>query len=92
MKRYSGLAGWFVAGVLMLIGAGQSDTTRMKKLVIDDVDGNPRMILTTMHNGQPTIILSDKDNPRLVIYLDESNAPHFQTCPQGGQPHDLIRP
>ena len=57
MRRFnvSGLAGWFVAAVVLVLGAGgDSETIRTKKIVIQDSQGRERIVMEISY-GHPTI-------------------------------------
>ena len=54
MRRFNGLAGWFVAAVVLVLGAGRSEEIRAKRLVIEDANGKERIVMEVA-DGHPTI-------------------------------------
>jgi hypothetical protein len=88
MKRFQGWAGWFVAGVLLLVGAGQSDTLRARRLVIEDEQGRERIALEVV-KGHPIIGIRNEtgdtrwvagisgDDSGYVVIVDAKSKAHI---------------
>jgi len=78
MKRYSGLAGWFVAAVVLVIGAGRSEEIRAKRLVIEDEQGRNRIVMEVADpkgNNVPVVRIKNAEGEtRLLLWLGPKDA------------------
>lgn len=82
-----------MAAVVLVMGAGQSETLTVKRIMITDGDGVPRMALSTTKAGKPYIGLSDaKGNLRCSLSLDANDEPRLIAHEEGKEPHDLVKP
>lgn len=92
MRRYSGLAGWVAAILLVAAGAVQQSQRRTQSLVIVDTKDRPRALIATSEDGVPFLILVDsKGQPRCTLSLDKAEHPVLLESRPGREPKDLLR-
>ena len=83
------LAGWLVAGVLLMVAAARpgADEVRCKKLVIEIANGETRMVLTTTDRGEPMIGMnSGGKRIRFAILMMEGQKPVLVRYDADGEP------
>ena len=91
MRRFnvSGLAGWFVAAVVLVIGAGRSEEIRAKRLVIEDGEGRDRIIMQ-FKNDHPAIeFRTATGDTHMMIWLNLKGEGQILTVDGEGKAHVL---
>ena len=72
-----GLSGWVLAGVVLLVGAGKTEETRVRRLVVEDSQGRDRIVMgerEDKHGGGPIIELLDTEgNRRIELRVTKGN-------------------
>ena len=84
------LAGWLVAGVLLMVAAARpgADEVRCKKLVIEDEVGVVRIVLDGDTKGNATISIVDrKGRPRVMVGCGPTGPPIIGTIDADGEIH-----